>query len=78
MSLIELRDVTKTFRSGAESVTPVQDLNFDVQRGEFVCLMGPSGSGKTTLLHMLAGIDRPTEGSVVVDGCARLVRGAGV
>lgn len=68
MSLIELRDVTKTFRSGAESVTPVQDLNFDVQRGEFVCLMGPSGSGKTTLLHMLAGIDRPTEGSVVVDG----------
>lgn len=68
MSLIELRDVTKTFRSGAESVTPVQGLNFDVQRGEFVCLMGPSGSGKTTLLHMLAGIDRPTEGSVVVDG----------
>ena len=68
MSLIELRDVTKTFRSGAESVTPVQGLNFDVQRGEFVCLMGPSGSGKTTLLHMLAGIDRPTAGSVVVDG----------
>ncbi|MEC7723888.1 MAG: ABC transporter ATP-binding protein [Planctomycetota bacterium] len=68
MSLIELRDVTKTFSSGAESVTPVQGLDFDVQRGEFVCLMGPSGSGKTTLLHMLAGIDRPTEGSVVVDG----------
>ena len=68
MSLIELRDVTKTFSSGAESVTPVRGLDFDVQRGEFVCLMGPSGSGKTTLLHMLAGIDRPTEGSVVVDG----------
>ncbi|MEC9048391.1 MAG: ABC transporter ATP-binding protein [Planctomycetota bacterium] len=60
--------MTKTFSSGAESVTPVQGLDFDVQRGEFVCLMGPSGSGKTTLLHMLAGIDRPTEGSVVVDG----------
>ena len=68
MSLIELRNVTKTFTSGAESVTPVDDLDFDVERGEFVCLMGPSGSGKTTLLHLLAGIDRPTEGSVVVDG----------
>jgi len=68
MSLIELRNVTKTFTSGAESVTPVDDLDFDVERGEFVCLMGPSGSGKTTLLHLLAGIDRPTEGAVVVNG----------
>jgi len=68
MSLIELRDVTKTFISGAESVTPVAGLDFDVEKGEFVCLMGPSGSGKTTLLHMLAGIDRPTDGSVVVNG----------
>lgn len=68
MSLIELRNVTKTFTSGAESVTPVAGLDFDVEKGEFVCLMGPSGSGKTTLLHMLAGIDRPTNGSVVVNG----------
>jgi putative ABC transport system ATP-binding protein len=68
MSLIELRNVTKTFTSGAESVTPVAGLDFDVEKGEFVCLMGPSGSGKTTLLHMLAGIDRPTDGSVVVNG----------
>lgn len=68
MSLIELRGVTKTFSSGPESVTPVAELDFDVARGEFVCLMGPSGSGKTTLLHMLAGIDRPTQGSVTVDG----------
>ena len=68
MSLIELRGVTKTFASGAESVTPVSGLDFDVEQGEFVCLMGPSGSGKTTLLHMLAGIDRPTEGAVVVNG----------
>ena len=68
MSLIELRNVTKTFTSGAESVTPVSGLDFDVEAGEFVCLMGPSGSGKTTLLHMLAGIDRPTDGSVVVNG----------
>ena len=68
MSLIELQGVTKTFASGAETVTPVNDLNFTVAQGEFVCLMGPSGSGKTTLLHMLAGIDRPTSGTVIVSG----------
>ncbi|MEZ6038785.1 MAG: ABC transporter ATP-binding protein [Planctomycetota bacterium] len=60
--------MTKTFLSGAEAVTPVQDLDFDVQQGEFVCLMGPSGSGKTTLLHLLAGIDQPSEGRVVIAG----------
>ena len=68
MSLIKLHSVTKTFASGAETVTPVDGLNFTVEQGEFVCLMGPSGSGKTTLLHMLAGIDRPTSGTVIVSG----------
>jgi putative ABC transport system ATP-binding protein len=68
MSLIELRAVTKTFQTDAEAVTPIQGLDFDVAQGEFVCLMGPSGSGKTTLLHLLAGIDRPTEGTVRVAG----------
>ena len=68
MSLIELSGVTKTFASGAESVTPVDGLDFAVDAGEFVCLMGPSGSGKTTLLHLMAGIDRPTAGTVVVAG----------
>jgi putative ABC transport system ATP-binding protein len=68
MTLVNLRNVTKTFRSTSEAVTPLADLDFTVQRGEFVCLMGPSGSGKTTLLHLLAGIDRPTAGSVSIDG----------
>jgi len=68
MSLIELRGVTKTFLTDAEAVTPIADLDFDVAQGEFVCLMGPSGSGKTTLLHLLAGIDRPTKGTVRVAG----------
>jgi putative ABC transport system ATP-binding protein len=68
MSLIELRSVTKTFQTDAEAVTPIQGLDFDVEQGEFVCLMGPSGSGKTTLLHLLAGIDRPTEGTVRIAG----------
>jgi putative ABC transport system ATP-binding protein len=68
MSLIELRGVTKAFQSTSEAVTPIEQLDFTVEQGEFVVLMGPSGSGKTTLLHLLAGIDRPTSGSVVVAG----------
>jgi putative ABC transport system ATP-binding protein len=68
MSLIEVVNVTKSFASGAETVTPIQDLDFTVEQGEFVCLMGPSGSGKTTLLHLLAGIDRPSQGTVRVAG----------
>jgi putative ABC transport system ATP-binding protein len=68
MSLIELRGVTKTFQSVSEAVTPIEDLDFTVEQGEFVVLMGPSGSGKTTLLHLLAGIDQPTKGSVRVAG----------
>jgi len=68
MSLVAVRGVTKTFASTSEAVTPIADLDFTVEQGEFVCLMGPSGSGKTTLLHLLAGIDRPTRGSVHVAG----------
>ncbi len=70
MSLIELRGVTKSYRTGAETVTPLQELDFDVEAGSFVSLMGPSGSGKTTLLHLLAGIDQPTAGSVRIGGTA--------
>jgi putative ABC transport system ATP-binding protein len=68
MSLVELRAVTKTFGAGEDAVTPIHALDFSVEQGQFVCLMGPSGSGKTTLLHMLAGIDRPTQGTVHVAG----------
>ena len=68
MSLIQVENVTKTFHSTSEEVTPIQNLDLVVEKGEFVVLMGPSGSGKTTLLHMLAGIDRPTKGVVRVAG----------
>ncbi|MCA8978106.1 MAG: ABC transporter ATP-binding protein [Planctomycetes bacterium] len=68
MSLIQVENVTKTFHSTSEEVTPIQNLDLVVEKGEFVVLMGPSGSGKTTLLHMLAGIDRPTNGIVRVAG----------
>ena len=67
-ALIEVREVTKTFRSASEEVTPLKRLSLAVESGEFVALMGPSGSGKTTLLNLIAGIDQPTEGEVLVDG----------
>ena len=65
---IETRGLTRRFRSGARTITVVNDVNLAIARGEFVAIMGPSGSGKSTLLALLAGLDRPTEGSVVVDG----------
>jgi putative ABC transport system ATP-binding protein len=68
MSLIEVRNVTKTFAGVSEEVTPLRDLSFAVEEGEFVALMGPSGSGKTTLLNLIAGIDQPTDGQVLVAG----------
>ena len=66
--LIELVEVTKAYRKGDTSVTPLASLNLSVDQGEFVALMGPSGSGKTTLLNLVAGVDQPTSGSVIVAG----------
>ena len=68
MSHLELRGVTKSFPSKGETVTPLSSLDLDIEKGEFVALMGPSGSGKTTLLHLIAGIDRPTSGTIHVGG----------
>ncbi|MEW6198271.1 MAG: ABC transporter ATP-binding protein [Planctomycetota bacterium] len=68
MALIECRKLTRTYQKGDVTVTPLADLDLDVQEGEFLALMGPSGSGKTTLLNLIAGIDRPTAGSLRIDG----------
>ncbi|MDP7030498.1 MAG: ABC transporter ATP-binding protein [Phycisphaerales bacterium] len=68
MALIECRHLTRTYKRGAEAITPLQDLDLDIEAGAFVALMGPSGSGKTTLLNLLAGIDRPTAGTLSVAG----------
>jgi putative ABC transport system ATP-binding protein len=66
--LISLKGVVKSYRRGRQTVEVLHDLDLDVQPGEFLALMGPSGSGKTTLLNLIGGLDRPTDGEVIVAG----------
>jgi putative ABC transport system ATP-binding protein len=68
MALVEIRNVTKQYLKGAQTITPLRDVTLDVHQGEFMSLMGASGSGKTTLLNLVAGIDRPTSGRILVNG----------
>ena len=67
-NMIQCTGVSKSYRRGSITVTPLEKLDLSVRRGEFLALMGPSGSGKTTLLNLLSGIDSPTEGSLVIAG----------
>ena len=67
-TLIDLRNVVKTYETGAGGVTVLKEVSLRVQPGEFVGVVGPSGSGKSTLLNMITGIDRPTDGEVFVGG----------
>jgi putative ABC transport system ATP-binding protein len=66
--LVRCAGVSKVFRRGGEEVRVLDALDLAIPRGDFLALMGPSGSGKSTLLNLLAGLDRPTAGSVEVDG----------
>ena len=66
--LVTVRKVDKVFRRGAEDIRVLSNLSIDIQPGEFLALMGPSGSGKSTLLNLLAGLDRPTAGTITVAG----------
>jgi putative ABC transport system ATP-binding protein len=65
---ISLQDVTKHYLRGQEEVRVLEHVDFEIPAGEFLALTGPSGSGKTTLLNLLAGLDHPTSGRVIVDG----------
>ena len=67
-SLVEIRDVYKVYKRDSFDVPVLNGVSVHVPKGDFLALMGPSGSGKTTLLNLIAGIDRPTRGQVIVDG----------
>ena len=66
--MIQLEDVSRVYHRGADEVRALDHVSLSIERGRFVALMGPSGSGKSTLLHLLAGLDRPSEGRVTVAG----------
>ncbi len=68
MALVELRGVCKSFHKGDETITPLDDIDLDIETGDFVSLMGPSGTGKSTLLNLVSGIDQPDSGTITVDG----------
>jgi putative ABC transport system ATP-binding protein len=65
--MIELREVSKTVMSGSEPLTILHPLSTTIPRGQFLAIVGPSGSGKSTLLGLIAGLDAPTSGSVIID-----------
>lgn len=68
MALIELHGVTRRYMKGSHAVVPLESVDLQVEQGSFFVLLGPSGSGKTTLLNLIAGIDRPDEGRLIVAG----------
>lgn len=68
MTVLEVKDLTKKYDQGESEVIALDHVSFSVERGEFVTIMGASGSGKSTLMNLIGGIDRPTSGSVMIEG----------
>jgi putative ABC transport system ATP-binding protein len=67
-AIIELKNITRTYKLGDETLNALDNVSLNVQPGEFVAIVGPSGSGKSTLANIIGGLDRPSSGSVVIDG----------
>ena len=68
MGYISVRNAHKEFMKDGEPLTILENINLDIERGEFICLLGPSGSGKSTLLNAMAGFKLVTSGSITIDG----------
>lgn len=68
MSFISIRDLYRVYRMGNEKVYALRGVNLDIEREEILCLLGTSGSGKSTLLNLMAGLDKPTKGEIVING----------
>lgn len=66
--LVEVKDLRKVFRLGKEKVIAIEEMNFEINKGEICCILGTSGSGKSTLLNMMAGLEKPTKGYVKILG----------
>ncbi|HAW59947.1 MAG TPA: macrolide ABC transporter ATP-binding protein, partial [Actinobacteria bacterium] len=66
--MVKARDLVKIYRLDGVEVHALKGVAFDIRCGEFVSIMGPSGSGKSTLMHIIGCLDRPTSGSVIIDG----------
>jgi putative ABC transport system ATP-binding protein len=67
MEILKIENLSKVYGKGETAVLALDNVSFSVKKGEFVAIVGPSGSGKSTLLHMLGGVDRPTDGQVLID-----------
>jgi putative ABC transport system ATP-binding protein len=68
LAVVSAKDITRRYGEGDTAVDALRGVSLDVTRGQLTAVMGPSGSGKSTLMHILAGLDRPTEGTVAIDG----------
>ena len=68
MSILSIENLTKVYGSKEIEVKALNNINFKINKGEFVVIVGKSGSGKSTLLHLMAGLETPTEGKIVIDG----------
>lgn len=68
MAIIELKNITKVYKTGEIEQTALNNVNLSIEQGKFVVILGPSGAGKSTLLNLLGGLDQPTSGTIIVDG----------
>jgi len=66
--IIQVRNATKVYNGGSVATSALRGVSLDIPRGEFACIVGPSGHGKSSLMHLIGGLDRPTEGSILLDG----------